>query len=264
MPHTIYENFVLQDKIESTLDTLLDMNQFITPDNSLVANPGMKVEVTVKTGSGDAEELDKGEGNSSEITVTTKKTEYKVKTTQAKFAWDDEDEMTDPKLVDAGTQYLAESMNNSLTRKSVAEFEKATLKQEYTKANGITFADVVRAISKLKLEQNEQLFALVNHDTSAELTINLADQLKYVEAFVRTGYVGTIAGVNIYTTKGIKTEGEMIIASRAAVTSFMKKGVEVAQKRDPDKRHNEMFSRKVTLVALTDERKVVLIKPQDP
>ena len=39
----VYDNEVIQDKLENQLTTQLDMNQFITIDNSLSATPGMKV-----------------------------------------------------------------------------------------------------------------------------------------------------------------------------------------------------------------------------
>ena len=80
---------------------------------------------------------------------------------------------------------------------------------------------------------------------------------------MRTGYVGTVNGVSLYTSKAVKDD-EMIIATREAVTVFTKKGAEVEQKRDPDKRQNDVYARKVAVVALTDATKVVLIAPQDP
>lgn len=263
MANTLYENFVLEHKIDTTLTTLLDLNQFLTSNTSLTAAPGMKIKIDKKTGTGKAEDLEQGAGNTSTIAVTSTPTEYEVKVTQAKFTYFDEEEMKDPLVVDAGTQYLSEALVNDFTAKAIAEFDKASLKQEYTEESGITFEDVVDAVAMLNLEQEAQLFGLINPKTLAKLRKNLKDELKYVEAYVRTGYVGTVNGVTLYTSKAVK-DNELIIATREAVTVFTKKGVEVEQQRDPNKRQNDIYSRKVAVVALTDATKCVLVKPSDP
>ena len=86
----------------------------------------------------------------------------------------------------------------------------------------------------------------------------LKDDLKYVEAYVRSGYVGTVAGINLYTKKDA-TAGTIYGGTREAVTLFNKKGTEVEQKREPNVRLNEIFSRKYYLAALTDATKAVKI-----
>lgn len=86
----------------------------------------------------------------------------------------------------------------------------------------------------------------------------LAEDLKYVEAFARAGYIGTVGGVNIYTKKDA-TKGTIVVATRQAVTIFNKKGVEVETDRDGDIRQNTIWSRKYYLAALTDATKAVKI-----
>lgn len=90
----------------------------------------------------------------------------------------------------------------------------------------------------------------------------LKDDLKYVEAFSKNGYVGTVAGVNLYTKKDA-VDSTIIIGTKKAVTLFNKKGVEVEQPKrsaeDANIRKNTILCRKYYLAALTDERKVVKI-----
>ena len=81
----------------------------------------------------------------------------------------------------------------------------------------------------------------------------------YVESFARQGYVGTVAGVNLYD-KADATEGEVIVGMKGAVTIYNKKGVETEQERDANTRENTAYSRKYYVVALTDESKAVKIK----
>ena len=42
MAHTIYDNFVLENRIEDLLTTAVDLNNYMTIDTSLTTEPGMK------------------------------------------------------------------------------------------------------------------------------------------------------------------------------------------------------------------------------
>ncbi len=86
----------------------------------------------------------------------------------------------------------------------------------------------------------------------------LKDDLKYVEAFARQGYVGTCGGWNLYTKKDAVV-GTIVGGTREAVTLFNKLGTEVEQERDADIRQNTIWSRKYYLAALTDATKAVKI-----
>ena len=54
--HKIYENFVLENKIEDMLTTGIDMNAYMTADYTLAENAGMKKVVNVYTATGDVED----------------------------------------------------------------------------------------------------------------------------------------------------------------------------------------------------------------
>ena len=252
MAHTVYENFVLESKIENLLTTGIDMNAYMTIDYSLAENAGMKKVVNVYTATGEVEDLNMGEGNSTEITVSFTPTEYTVGVTQGKFAYYDEQEMTDPMVVDAGLQAIADKMANDLTEKAIAEFGKATLTLEVDWG----FDSVVDAIAKLNTESEEGLFMLVNPAEKATLRKKLGQDLKYSEGFARTGYIGSVCGVPVIVSKAVPV-GTGYLASKEAVTCFVKKGSEIEQERDADKRNNKVIARKVMLVALTDANKVV-------
>ena len=128
-------------------------------------------------------------------------------------------------------------------------------------ATAFNFDAFVDASASLNLENLEDvsIFAFVCPKDVAKIRKALKDDLKYVESFVRSGYVGTVAGINLYTKQDAE-EGTVIVATKEAVTMFNKKGVEVEQERDADVRLNEIFSRKYYVVALTDESKAVKIK----
>lgn len=253
MAHTVYENFVLENKIEDFLKTNIDINNYITADYSLTENAGMKKVVNTYVATGNVEDLGMGEGNAVDIAVSFAPTEYEVGTTQGRFPYFDEEEAADPMVVDVGLKKLAANMTNDLTDKAIAEFSKATLV-----INGATwtFDNVVDAIAKLNVEDESGLFLLINPAQQAAFRKNLKDDLKYVEGFVRTGYIGTVCGVPVIMTKAVP-EGVAYLASKEATTAFIKKGVEIEQERDANTRKNIIYARKVMVVALTDATKVV-------
>lgn len=255
--HTVYENFVLENKIESLLDTKLDMNNYLTVDTSLTQSPGMIKTVNVYTASGAVEDLAMGDGNTGEFTVSFTPVSYKVGVTQGKFSYYDEQEMQDPTIVEVGLRGMAEEMVNDLTAKAIAEFEGATLRSDLN-AGVFDFVAAVDAIAKLDTEDESGLFFLISPEDKANTRIALGDDLKYSEGYVRTGYIGSVAGVPVVVSKAVP-EGKVYLASREAVTCFVKKGVEIEQERDADTRRNDVFARKVMVVALTDANKVVAI-----
>lgn len=256
MAHTLYENQVLENKIESLLTTAIDMNAYMTIDNSLTHDAGMKKAVNVYTAAGNVEDLAMGEGNSGEIEVSFTTREYEVATTQGKFSYFDEQEMKDPMIVEVGLKAVAEKMTNDLTTKAIAEFEKTTNIAYYNSGEGITFGDVVDTIAKLNTEDESGLFLLINPEEKAQMRKSLGEELKYTEGFARTGYIGTVCGVPVIVSKAVPAT-HAFLATKDAVTCFVKKGSEIEQERDADIRKNDVYARKVMLVALTDESKVI-------
>lgn len=255
MAHTIYENFVLENKVEDMLTTSIDMNAYMTADYSLTETAGMKKIIHVYTATGDVEELGMGQGNTGDITVSFSPVEYEVGTTQGRFTYFDEEEMTDPNVVDVGLEKMSANMTNDLTAKVIAELGKATKK--ITNATW-TFENVVDALASLDVESEDGLFMLINPAQQASFRKNLKDDLKYVEGFVRSGYIGSVCGVPVIVSKAVPA-GEAYLASKEAVTCFVKKGSEVEQERDANTRQNKVYARKVMLIALTDANKVVKI-----
>ena len=127
MAHVIYENEVLSNKVNDILKTQVNLNSYMTIDHSLAENAGMKKVINVYSSTGTIEELSMGEGNSTSLEVSFTPVEYEVKTYQGKFAFYDEQEMTDPMVVDVGLNHSADYMVNTFVDKAIAEFEKATL-----------------------------------------------------------------------------------------------------------------------------------------
>lgn len=265
MPHTRYENFVLENRLTDQLETRMNMLDFVTVNDQLASEAGMTVKVNTYSAAGAAEKLGEGEGNSQEIEMSYTAKEYKVGTTQAKFIYTDEAEMADPFLVDGGVRNLSVAITNSVTNDVIAEFSKSTKVVNYSGAP--KFDDFVDALALMTRaddasgsENIPETFALVNHKSKALLQKGVKDDLKYVEDFARQGYIGHVAGVAIRVNDAVP-EGWVIIATKEAVTYFRKKAATTEQERDGDRRKNTLYGRLVGFAALTDEGKCAILKP---
>ena len=252
--HQVFPNFVLENTIEDQYNSHLELMRFCTVDNSLVGVAGDTKKIRVYRASNATEKLAMGEGNTKNIEVTYSDEEYTILMAQNRFPYYDEELMRDPLVVDTGVRHMTTDMFNTVQADIFAEFKKAT--QVVTLSGSDYFGAFVDAVAMLPGENQEQLevFAILHPNDKAAIRKALKDELKYVEAFVRAGYIGTVAGVNLYV-KGDATEGEICGGTRQAVTFFNKKGTEVEQERDANVRLNEIYSRKYYLAALTDETK---------
>ena len=254
MAHQVYENVVLSNKINDILTTAINLNDYMTIDNTLAEEAGMKKKVITYTSTGNVEALGMGEGNSASLEVVKSEAEYTAKTYQGKFSFYDEEEATDPMVADTGLKHSADNMVNAFSAAAVAEMAKATLT-----VNGEWGFDlVVDAIAKLNIENEEGLFLLISPADKAAFRKALKDDLKYSETFARTGYIGTVCGVPVIVSKAIPA-GEGYLATKEAITVFIKKDTETEYERDADHRNNSYWVRKVAVVALTRGDKIVKI-----
>lgn len=261
MAHKIYENFVLSSLIADQFESHLDLQTFFTVDDALAESAGMKRIINVYTATDNTAIVGMGEGNEDSIEVSYEPKEYVVKTAQNRFVYYDEQEMTDPNVVPVGMQRMGTGMFNFINADFISELNRATQQVE---AEALNFDAFVDALAKLNVESTDNdpqditAFAFVNPSDMADIRKNLKDDLKYVEAFSRQGYVGTVAGVSLFVNKAI-TAGDVVVATKEAVTLFYKKGVEVEQSRKINIRENEVVSREYYIVALTDATKAVKI-----
>jgi hypothetical protein len=257
MANAVYENFFLSNEVEDQFNSHLDLAQFCTIDKSLVGTAGMKRIINTYRATNGTEKLTVGQGNSKSIEVSYTPAEYEIALAQNRFVWNDEDAMKDPMLVPVGMKHAGTDMFNTVNADVYGEFAKTGIE---VKAANFDFDAFVDAAAALNLENIEDVtvFAFICPKDKAKVRKALKDTLQYIEPYARAGYIGTVAGINVYA-KADATEGEVIVATKDAVTIFEKVGVEMEQERDANTRVNSAFSRKYYVVALTDESKAVKI-----
>lgn len=269
MANKLYPNHVLAFEIENQLFSNLNLNRFVTVDNSLVGVAGDKVKVVTYTATEGAEKLAMGAGNTKIIESNHTEKEYQILLAQNRTRWYDEEKMIDPRMVQVLVRRVGTDLYNFIQKDIFAEFGKATTTINTGAANKWTFEAFVDAMAALSTEEQkpEELntFAFVTPKIVAQLRKDLKDTLQYNESFVRSGFVGVVGGVPLYITKhALTAEGEeptdVIVATKKAVTLFVKTGVQVERDRVANTRENWLYSRKYYVPALTDQTQVVKLK----
>lgn len=262
MANQVYDNIVIGNKVTEVLETLVDLSQFVTIDTDLVEQPGMTKKINTYSATGDVEDLAMGSGNTDDIEVSFSTADYDVVVTQGRFAYYDEQAMTDPMVVEVGINGAVKTMVNDFTDKAVAQWETATIAET---PEAWSFDAVVDAIAALDMENEEGLSLFISPADKAAFRKALADDLKYSEGFARTGYIGSVCGVPVVVTKAVPAD-KGYLATKEAVTLFIKKDSEIEQERSANTRQNTIYVRKATVVALTDATKVakITITPATP
>lgn len=252
MAHKLYENFVLENRVNELLNTKLGVRALMTVDTSLAENAGVIKKINKYSYAGEVEQLEMGKGSTKEGMVTFEQVPYEVDLFVHKFAYFDEQAMIDPKVVEIGLDGASTVMTNDMNVKYFAELAKATLAHNYTGA--LSYDVVVDAIEKLNTEDEAGLFLVINPSLKAELRKDPDFKAAQLGEILYSGMIGQICGVPVIVSK--LADGAYL-ATKEAVTLFTKKDSEVEQDRDADLRKNSIYVRKVNLVALTDATKVV-------
>ena len=270
--HKGYRNFVLENKMNELLETGLNAVNFMTVDNSLNAAPGMIKKIHKYTYEGKVERLGVGQGNTEFGKVTYVSEAYEVEVAQEKFAYRDEEFMQDPMIVDAGLVGMSKTMINDMNSKFFDELAKGTLEHKIGTATALTYDAIVDAVEKLSVQ--DKVIGGVNVEDESGLIIlvgaDLRADLRKDDDFVRAnqgailfnGQIGTICGIPVVHSRKVPAN-TCYVFTKEAVTLFTKKDSEIEQKRIPDTRTNEVYARKVNLVALTDDTKVIRIVKKD-
>ena len=258
MANTVYENFFLSNTVEDQFNSHLDLQQFCTVDDTLEGVAGMKRVINTYRATNGTEKLTVGQGNSKSIEVSYTPVEYEIALAQNRFEWYDEHAMNDPMLVPVGMKHAGTDMYNTVQGDIYGEFAKTGIQVPATAFDFDAFVDASAALN-LENVEGVSIFAFVHPKDKAKVRKALKDSLQYVEAFAKNGYIGSVAGINLYD-KADATEGEIVVATKEAVTIFKKKGTEIERERDANIRKNTAYSRKYYVVALTNESKAVKIK----
>ena len=254
--NVVYDNFVLENKFKDILETKLDAVKFMTVDTDLQGVEGMKKTINTYAYKGAVQAVEEGATNTERGKVTFVGKDYKVKVKQQVFDYTDEQAMKDKNVVEVGVKGSAIEMVNDLNNDFFTEIAKTTTLHSHTGA--LSYDVIVDAIEKMNIEDESGLFLLIGNDLKAQIRKDADFKASRLGEMLYHGQIGDICGVPVAVSKKVP-KNTAYLATKEAVTCFVKKQNEVEQDRQKEKRINTVITRKVALVALTDATKAVKI-----
>lgn len=265
MANTVYNNFVLQDKITDLLTTAVNTRSLMTIDNSLAENAGMKKTINTYTYSGSVSSVAARAGNTSAGTASYTSKDYTVAVLQQKADYTDEDIMKDEGILDVIMKGASQVMANQLTADFYTALEatdgaasnpqKLIGTTTFAKGGSIGYETIVDAIADMNIEDESQLFLLISPAWKAAIRKDADYKSAQMGEVVYNGMIGTIAGIPVIVSKALTGKGKAYLMTKEAITCFMKKDVEVEQDREPNTRVNDVYFRTAYVVAITDATK---------
>ena len=254
--NVVYDNFVLENKFKDILETKLDAIKFMTVDTDLQGVEGMKKTINTYTYEGAVEAVEEGATNTTRGKVTFVDQDYDVIVKQQVFDYTDEQAMKDRNVVEVGVKGSATEMVNDLNNDFFTEIAKTSTLHTHT--GTLSYDVIVDAIEKMNIEDETGLFLLIGTDLKAQIRKDPDFKASRLGEMLYHGQIGDICGVPVAVSKKVPAN-TAYLATKEAVTCFVKKQNEVEQDRQKEKRINTVITRKVALVALTDATKAVKI-----
>jgi hypothetical protein len=253
MANTVYDNKIIEAKAKDLLTTAINTRSLMTVDNTLAESAGMTKTINVYTFTGEAENLENGEGNSTRGAISFDSKDYKVGRVQANFDYTDDDFMKDNSVVDNGVAGATAILKNKMNADFFAECAKGNLKVTAE----LSYDAIVDAIAELNVEDESKIFVVIPNTWKAKLR----KDPDYIAArygdVVYTGQVGTICGIPVVATKALADAA--YVMTPEAVKLFIKKDIGVGQERDEDTTVNSVYIRAYYLAALVDATKICKI-----
>ena len=250
MANTVYANKVIEAKAKDLLLTALNARNYMTVDTSLAESAGMTKTINTYTYTGEAEELATGAANTSKGSITYTPNDYTVKRVQQTFVYNDDDFMKDPTIVDNMLKGANQVMVNKMVADFKTECEKATLSASYTT---LGYDAIVDGIGELNLEDESAVFTIIPNTQKKELRKDDDYKAARMGEVVYTGQIGTVCGIPVIASKAFDVPKVM---TKEAITLFIKKDVQVEQKRDIETKDNTVVLTTYYICALTDATKI--------
>lgn len=251
----IYENFIITSKLNEVLDTKLSARSYMTIDDTLAMGAGMVKKVNNYTLTSSVEDVVEGATNANRGSIAMITTPYEVAVSQSVYDVTDEQAMQDPGIIDMIIAGAADEMVNDLTTKFFAELAKTSIGTTYAKNGHLSYATIVAALDELDLENEDDLVLFVDSALRSDIRSDTDFKAANQGALLFSGQIGTIAGIPVVHSKACPA-GCAYVASKTAVTLFIKKDSETETARDAEHRKDTYIFRKVHLVGLTNGTKV--------
>lgn len=262
-----FSNIFIENEIKDQLLSLINMENYFKVDTSLELNPGLIKQINRYEATSGTAAVTKGNGNATSIVVKYDPAQYTIACLQNRFDWYDEDELADPTMIITGLRHGMVDLWNVAQQNMYTALVSAVPVGNEVSASVPDVAAFIDAVACLGAEEDANIrpFAMCSVNDLAKIRKAVKSDLVYYPDFVRTGYVGTLNGVDIINTK-YATDKTILVGTRTAGTLFLKKDTEVEITRLGNRddtaaniRKNSAFVRKYCVPACTDATKVAKI-----
>ncbi len=253
---TIFNNVVIQNRIDNALNTQLETRTLMTIDNSLQGVDGMSQKIKKYTYTGEAQEVAKGE-TADAGSVGYVDSDYTIKRVQGKAVWNDDDAMQDSKYVETAIDGMPKSLVNYANNKFFGELAKFGYGVDGSTFN---YDLIVDAIADMDIEDENGLFILGGNDFKKAIRKDADFKSANQGEILFTGQIGNVAGKPVIISKLVPA-GVVYVFTKEAVTCFLKKDTFVEQKHDIETKDNMITADNYMIIALTNDtkaRKVIL------
>ena len=257
MAIAIYDNFVVENKITETVNSLLDVNSLMTVDNELTTDAGLTKYIHKYTYTGHVEKLDKGAKNSQKGEVALVKTPYTVERYQQTYTYNDMDVMADPFVVDVLADGAAKAMANEIRTEYFAELAKISNEVEVTGA--LTYDAIVDALQEIGVENEDELFMVMGGDGKAAIRKDDDFIASKQGDILYTGQFGSVCGVPVIFSKLVPAN-TVYCTKKDAVKFFVKNAGTVEQDRDIETKDNTVVYERHGVIALVDDTESAIVK----
>lgn len=252
--HTLYDNFVLENKITDLMNTKLDIRSLFTTDTSLAQAAGLRKTINKYTYTGEVEKLAKGAKNTKKGKVTFAPTEYIVERYQQTYEYNDMDVMKDPMIIDVASRGAAEVMVNEIKTQFFTELTKISNSYEYT--GDLNYDAIVDALAAIGEETEEGMFLMLGLDGKKQIRKDPEFKASRQGEILYSGQFGTVCGLPVCFSKLMPADTSYI-TKKDAITFFVKKEGSIEQDRDIETKENWVVYERHGLIALTDDTKSI-------
>lgn len=260
----LFDPEVIGGLIEAKIEAKDKLINYVVRDESLLGVPGSTVTFIKETGLTPAEKLTEGVAMDTESWTQSEVT-YKVGEYGKAVEITNTALLTNLELsghLDKKANQLAQAIVSARDNEFHAELAKAdTLTLDASSAI-ISYNSIVDARGKFQEEDDELAYLVIHPDQETQLRKDpmFVDKAQYGRDVMGDGAIGMIAGLTVIKSKKIKDDGEKytnFIFKVGAVSEFPKTGVQVKVDEDILKRTVVLAATQHTVLALTDESKVV-------
>lgn len=252
-----YDNFVIENKITETVNSLLDVNSLMTVDDSLTIDAGLTKYIHKYTYTGHVEKLAKGAKNTQKGEVALVKTPYTVNRYQQTYSYNDMDVMSDPFVVDVLADGAAKAMANEIRTEYFTELAKISKSTSVTGA--LTYDAIVDALQTIGVENEDELFLIMGGDGKAAIRKDDDFIASKQGEILYTGQFGTVCGVPVIFSKLVPAN-TVYATKKDAVRFFVKNEGTVEQDRDIESKDNTVVYERHGIIALVDDTESAIIK----